>query len=458
MCFAIFEYMKKSLFFYSILTLFLLSSCNNANNITYSYTLELEANSTYLVSNETIGIDYNFIINQSDIISNDYHNLNTIVSEGNVFLRPVAKEYIVENDETRFNKNLTYEETMEKLKPVIEFSNQELGNALFDNDLYNIPQGRTIKVTSLESNVKESQLYNIQITINDDIAPTFKNEEYSFESEVGYDSFWDFSYSTQEAKQEIKDFIIDKVSDNNPKTEITLHYSMNSSFNDVLTFDEMIKNVRSDPNLIKNHAIQPIDVYVKAEDSNNNLSQVMQLSLLLRDNVAPFLCDENYNEIKYPQLGFNETRQYYPDIYDDLKETFLSFNYKAYDEVEGEIELIDENYSLHINSNGTVLNIFPKNGTSGSVGDTNSKMIGNQHTSFIYYPEGSSSTKFPERGIVYRFINTNEISLIQPNIEDVSEWKGTDGNGNVILPSSITLYGHTYQVTRVASLFDYYLN
>ena len=78
-------------------------------------------------------------------------------------------------------------------------------------------------------------------------------------------------------------------------------------------------------------------------------------------------------------------------------------------------------------------------------------MVGDKDTSFVYYPGGSNVSKNPERGVKYLFINTNEISLTTPNIEVGAEWKGTDGKGNVILQREITLYGHTYKVTKVSS-------
>ena len=233
---------------------------------------------------------------------------------------------------------------------------------------------------------------------------------------------------------------------------------MDENCNQELSFDEMIKSVRANPNLIKNNKIQPITIYIKAEDNNNNFSNVIKFNLTLRDNVAPYLCDENFEEIKDLTLGFNKERQYYPDIYDDLEKAFRSYNYKAYDEVEGEIKLIEENYSLHISTNGTVLNIYLKNGTSASISDRISKMVGDKDTSFVYYPGGSNVSKNPERGVKYLFINTNEISLTTPNIEVGAEWKGTDGKGNVILQREITLYGHTYKVTKVSSLLESYIN
>ena len=442
------------------ISLLLFTSCNQEPEKTYSYQLMLEASSNYLDDTRYSDINYSFLIDKGTIIQEGYHDLKAILCETSTFLKPVAIEYITVDGKTTKNKELSYEETIEKLNPTIEFSDQFFGGDNFDINLYSTPQQRKLKVTSNVANVKESELYNIQISINDDIPPEFDNNEYSFESEVGYDGSWDFSSSAQDAKKEIREYILSKVNDNNLESEITLHYFMDENCNQELSFDEMIKSVRANPNLIKNNKIQPITIYIKAEDNNNNFSDVIKFNLTLRDNVAPYLCDENFEEIKDPNptLGFNEERQYYPDIYDDLEKAFRSYNYKAYDEVEGEIKLIEGNYSLHISTNGTVLNIYPKNGTSASISDRISKMVGNMHTSFVYYPEGSSVSKNPERGVKYLFINTNEISLTTPNIEDVSEWKGTDGKGNVILPTEITLYGHTYKVTKVSSLLESYIN
>ena len=97
---------------------------------------------------------------------------------------------------------------------------------------------------------------------------------------------------------------------------------MDENCNQELSFDEMIKSVRANPNLIKNNKIQPITIYIKAEDNNNNFSNVIKFNLTLRDNFVPYLCDENFEEIKDLTLGFNEERQYHPDIYDDLEKAF----------------------------------------------------------------------------------------------------------------------------------------
>ena len=425
-------------------SLFYLKSSNNVQKSKVQNKIVMKANAADEV-------DYTFSIPKTQEQSLNLKNANDlIIGRERILLEPVAINYAVQDNVVTTNEvsRMTTEETETNFSPIVEMSGSGYGNDDIDLSLYDTPQLRTCYAISNSEGVLQSEYYDVAITITDDIAPTTtvsQNDTLKLEN-LGIS----YKNSNEEDEEKIITKILSNYEDNDLNTTMSVvFYNADYSVEESLT--NVLSDIRQSDTLIANNELQYQTLYFKVLDDNGNVSDPATAYLLLEDDVDPYLVNKDGEIVETANFGFNEDRFYYPDLETDLYEQFVEKGYKVFDEVDGEISI--ENIDLTFSSDGTHLFALDKSGNYLVLADNTSKLIDTNQIIHVWYPEGSSETLNPERGLQWIFIEgKKEIEIIGPNLQENQfkiDWLGTDGNGHVQIPKTINVYGIEYPVTTL---------
>lgn len=456
--------MKKKILSLVLFFPLLLTSCNQTTTDEKTK-LTLIPNEQYLISNSIEQenskvlslrkdapdqVDYAFSITKTETDELDLVNPNDlIIGRERILLQPLAVTYAVEDgvvtdEET---SRMTPEQTETNFTPIIEMSGSGYGNDDISLDTYDAPQIRTCYAISNSEGILQSEYYDVSIIIEDSLAPTSVSDVLNLETRISYKN------ASMYDSGSLNDFILGNYTDNDSNTVMSVKYFTDDTYTSEMSADEVISGLRNNENLVLDGVIQSLPVYYKVYDDNGNASNNGLAYVKLYDDVKPQLLDKN-NEV-VTQFGFG-TRIYYPDASSDLK-NYLKENFKIVDEVNGELSF--DNAEVSITSNGASLRISDSNRNELYILDTESKLTSDfvSDSYYVWYPEGSSEEVNPERGLQYTFVlneetNEYEIEIVGPNLatgQYKKDWLGTNGEGHIQIPQTITFYDHEYKVTVI---------
>lgn len=450
----------------TILTLiatFILTSCNNIQSNTRTK-LTLQPNEEYLinnveeVNNKTLQlrkdapneVDYAFSISKTETDELNLINPNDlIIGRDRVLLQPVAVNYLVEDGVVTDNEEsrLTIEQTESNFTPIIEMSGSGYGNENITLDLYDTPQLRTCYAISNSEGILQSEYYDISIIIEDSIAPTSISDVLNLSPYISYKN------SNSNDVSVLNENILRNYTDNDTNTTLSVKYYQDDTYQDEISGEDVISNLRNSSILIQNNKLTSQPVYFKVFDDNNNGSNNGLAYVTLYDDVKPYIVNLNNEEVTSFNFG---TRDYYPDVNNDVKDYIIN-NFKVIDEVDGQLDI--SKAEINITNQGLSLKISDNSYNELNILDPESKLNNNftQDSYYVWYPEGASQDINPERGLQYHFIlnetsNEYEIEILGPNLgqgQYKKDWLGTNGQGHIQIPQTITLYDHEYKVTSI---------
>lgn len=458
----------------TILTLiatFILTSCNNIQSNTRTK-LTLQPNEEYLinnveeVNNKTLQlrkdapneVDYAFSISKTETDELNLINPNDlIIGRDRVLLQPVAVNYLVEDGVVTDNEEsrLTIEQTESNFTPIIEMSGSGYGNENITLDLYDTPQLRTCYAISNSEGVLQSEYYDISIIIEDSIAPTSISDVLNLSPYISYKN------SNPNDVSVLNENILRNYTDNDTNTTLSVKYYQDDTYQDEISGEDVISNLRNSSILIQNNKLTSQPVYFKVFDDNNGSNNGLAY-VTLYDDVKPYIVNLNNEEVTSFNFG---TRDYYPDVNNDVKDYIIN-NFKVIDEVDGQLDI--SKAEINITNQGLSLKISDNSYNELNILDTESKLNNNftQDSYYVWYPEGASQDINPERGLQYHFIlnetsNEYEIEILGPNLgqgQYKKDWLGTNGQGHIQIPQTITLYDHEYKVTSIGEEAFQYAN
>lgn len=455
--------MKKNIFIIILMSLCFtgLSGCGESSTST-KYRLELQPNEKYLVkeqqsssklikslntkmAEDTTTVDYTFEIPEVDVSESNANDL--LIGPTPELLQPVA--FALNSSDTVI-KTFSTEETIEKFNPITEFSQSGFGNKDIDATAFNTEQKRTCYSISKSGAELQSKYYNISITIMD-TTPAVSDFEGPWDAR-NYCNYG-VTYESKEIYEKLADLIYPHFTDNNKDLDVSyiVFYSPDGTEYRQFAVQPYLKEHAIDK---ENHKMAIIPMQFSYFDGNT-LTKKYDITISLKDEVAPVLFEKDgVTPVTTANLVDIGPRADYPEFAADIKKAFVEKGYRCIDEVTGEIPLSEIRFGS-VSPDGFTVSATDGNGNTMEYNDTYTK-FSNADGSFVWFPEGTSATMNPERGLKCKFIGS-EISILGPNITvgQNIKYRGTDGVGGVQILPTMDLYGRTYEVTK---LDDYCLD